>query len=66
MTEDEVTAVLDVLSGGGSMTAEQIASELADREGYSIREAKLAVATAVQEEAIEEHPSFDECYRPVE
>ena len=61
---DDTDAILDVLGDAGSMSPETIADELVTQHGYEERDAKLAVTKAITDGTLEEHPSFENHYRP--
>lgn len=61
---NDTDTILDVLGEAGSMNPSTISDELVSEHGYGEREAKLAVTKAISDGTLEEHPSFENHYRP--
>lgn len=65
MTRNKVQrALLERISGGGSVPAQQVLDELGDR--YGERTVKVEFANLVLDGTLKEHPDFDKCYIVVE
>lgn len=61
MTRNEVQrALLERISGGGSVPARQVLDDLADQ--YGERTVKVEFANLVLDGTIREHPDFNNCY----